>query len=118
MATCTHESHDVMRRSWAAFDDGTAGRTFEVEGVLYKNCISCHSTIGIPCCALCGMGCDAEDRLPWRSRAGAELVAHFGCVTRRMLAKGAAKFVILAGGGAARDLVLVRSQLKEVSRGR
>lgn len=101
---CTQEMHDKLRANWHEFDEGTKGPAFEQYGSLFKLCVDCDSCIGIPMCQLCGVGCDADDQLPWGA-PHLERVAHFGCVASRMLESGNTKFVIVAGGGKAREFV-------------
>lgn len=102
---CTTAYHDALRANAHEFDDATHGPSWELDGYLFKNCVECESTLGIPVCRLCGVGCDADDRLPWGERDDVERVAHFACVSRRMLERGRTKFVIVHGGGKAREFV-------------
>lgn len=98
-----------MRATWTAFEDGTRP-AFVQDGYVYGNCVNCNSTIGIPECALCGVGCDANDRLPFRNG----LTVHCRCAVERSIEeRGPVKFVLLAGGKKASEM---RNQ-QEVARG-
>ncbi len=54
-------------------------------------------------CVICGEACATTDALPFGPPAD-ETVAHFECVARLLVAgKRVGKFVVLVGGGRARE---------------
>ena len=102
--TCTLESHDALRADVGAFHSGT---TFlgEANGLHYRNCTSCRSTLTLPVCRFCGMCCPTGDRLELPTKAGVDDDhAHFRCWVNRLLERGAARFVAVRWFGRAREL--------------
>lgn len=96
---CTLATHDALKADVALFEESTTGRQTWA-GLLTGQCSSCSSTLALHVCMLCMQPCASTDSIPW---SGEDDVVHFGCLAERMLATGRTKFVVVVGGGQARE---------------
>ncbi len=97
--TCTTATHDLMRAHVSLFEASTMNRK-EWDGVVLGECRNCGSTLGLPICFLCPKPCSARDANPW-----GDGVAHFACISKLALSTAETRFVIVVGGGKAREFV-------------
>lgn len=100
---CGHGEHDAIRSRVEYFRLETRDHQ-KWNGMVTGQCVECGSTLALQCCALCGEACPTTDALPWGPPAD-EDVAHFECAARVLVeGKRIGKFVIIVGGGKAREL--------------
>lgn len=101
---CTHEEHDLIRSEVHYFMAETEGHQ-KWAGVLSGQCRLCSSTLALELCLVCSEPCPTSDALPWGNPAD-ERVGHFSCIAQTLLAgRRHGRFVILVGGGQAREFV-------------
>lgn len=97
---CTAATHEDLKADVDVFLAHTKGHQ-PWAGLLTAECRACESTLALYLCVICTKPCPSEDCLPIPHREDEH--GHFACVAQKALATGQTKFVIVVGGGKARE---------------